>query len=1424
MNKKLLFIFALLTIAAGAVNAEITPSGNWSDEANRDTSWGSDYSSTSSYSFDIYDEADFAQFAYMVTVEGKSFYGKTQVRLNADLNLSAHYWTPIGNSWDTSLSCEFDGQNHTITGVKVNTDKQFAGLFGYLGGYDSSFPSVRNLTLDNSEITTTYSGPLTSYVGGICGFTNNGALVNCHVGSDVTVSGGYGGGIVGGAHAENDRVSTIRECTSTAIVSATSYAGGIVGIHENNSTNGKLVNIYNCFYYDNGLTGTLTGAIVGKFHYGVVDAGFHDNSYYTATNITPTGNLYENLTESQVKRVYKIEIADKNIASYFSTSAGFTFNKDIYAAANVTVNMTLDYAIASFSGTYNSGTSLDITNNSFTMPAYDVTLAATLKNLWRVYTNRDESWGTDYETASSFTISTPKQLAQFAYLVNSGNTFENKTVTLDAQIDLSGNVWQPIGTSSNNFKGIFDGAGKTISGLTVNTGEGNDYKGLFGYALGIGYNTTENDNGAIKNVTIDNCTISGNNYTGGIVGYLNGGYLYNCQVSGTIQAVGNCSKHGGVAGYANNSRIKNCSSSASLTLASGVTCSEVGGIAGNAINVDNCSYSGSTINGSTRVGGIVGYAKYFTNCTVGSDATITAGDKVGGIVGELSNSGSVSNCQASGTIHAATNCNYHGGIVGYYNPGEYNDDADVTNNISSVSLTKADGVTCGNVGGIAGWARQMNVTGCFYTGTTVSGNENVGGIVGYGFRTNLHGCFIDCDNSVVSGTSYIGDLVGLYNDDGLSEQYNVQNCFYHGTTIGGQGSNGSTTGSAITGFSTGYSVTTADPSLSITRGAANVEVANHHDIIVYQSGYNYKGADFFNPIDAYVEFLDNAAAREFNGLACVGGTNVAVEDIEGNNNKKHLTADAGNIEVFMEWAGNGGEYTPYQIAVPNDLMLLASRVNNSTEANVYYGKFFKQVADLNFSSVPLTNGSNFTPIGYYTDGGGKIFSADYDGGGHVIKGITINRTGNSNGIFGFAIGNISDLALTNSTIIGGSYTGGIVGYYEGSSRSISNCHVGSDVTIGTPTTGYIYHHGGIVGNKKSGTVSGCTSAAAITSSATEGSNFGGIVGYNQGGTITNSLYTGTTVQGNNKIGALVGYNTATVSSCFWTNSSFTGSAIGSDTSTNSGRGADDTGDNTKFFETYGALRTAMIQSSYNDDFTALAPSSITLNGRKLLKDGSWNTLCLPFNYDKSGPLAGATIMELDAIGTYGDKQTGFDSDGTLYLYFTEVNSITAGKPYIVKWETTGDPIENPTFNNVTITSTTPATIEAKNSGLNTVQFIGTYGPTKLDANDKAKLYLGDGDKLYYPSSNMDINAFRGYFNVDLTGQPNGDGVRAFVLNFGDYEASSIDNVQCSMVNGQSNNAWYDLQGRRMAHSQSSILNSQLKKGVYINNGKKQVIK
>lgn len=163
-------------------------------------------------------------------------------------------------------------------------------------------------------------------------------------------------------------------------------------------------------------------------------------------------------------------------------------------------------------------------------------------------------------------------------------------------------------------------------------------------------------------------------------------------------------------------------------------------------------------------------------------------------------------------------------------------------------------------------------------------------------------------------------------------------------------------------------------------------------------------------------------------------------------------------------------------------------------------------------------------------------------------------------------------------------------------------------------------------------------------------------------------------------------------------------------------------------------------------------ASVTLSGRTLYKDSHWNTLCLPFDVEDgdsndqvtfSGtPLEGATLMELDSEGTYDtDKQTGFDpATGTLYLYFKEASSITAGKPYIVKWAS-GSHISDPVFYNVTIANVT-ADVSAPN-----VTFRGTYSSESITEADQGVLYVGADNNLYYPNDTMNINACRAYFQL-----------------------------------------------------------------------------
>ena len=252
---------------------------------------------------------------------------------------------------------------------------------------------------------------------------------------------------------------------------------------------------------------------------------------------------------------------------------------------------------------------------------------------------------------------------------------------------------------------------------------------------------------------------------------------------------------------------------------------------------------------------------------------------------------------------------------------------------------------------------------------------------------------------------------------------------------------------------------------------------------------------------------------------------------------------------------------------------------------------------------------------------------------------------------------------------------------------------------------------------------------------------------------------------------------------------------------------------------------------------------IILMERTLYRDGDWNTLCLPFNVTLSdSPLAGGEAHSVTAASVSNKKMS---------LTFGEaVTELQAGVPYIIKWPAAAENIVEPAFLGVTIPDMgiTAADrqgddkyekMEAKvaafyaSKGYDTegrtdvktderVRFLGTYKRTAFDAEDMSILFFGASNKLYYPKSGASIEAQRAYFKLG-----NGDGLAhpltAFTINFNDGETTAL-----TLVNGEErmvNSEVYDLQGRRVM--QSSLLNSgkaTLKKGLYIVNGKKVVIK
>ena len=243
-----------------------------------------------------------------------------------------------------------------------------------------------------------------------------------------------------------------------------------------------------------------------------------------------------------------------------------------------------------------------------------------------------------------------------------------------------------------------------------------------------------------------------------------------------------------------------------------------------------------------------------------------------------------------------------------------------------------------------------------------------------------------------------------------------------------------------------------------------------------------------------------------------------------------------------------------------------------------------------------------------------------------------------------------------------------------------------------------------------------------------------------------------------------------------------------------------------------------------DNATVIAGSdgrlaNVTLQGRTLYKDGSWNTLCLPFALN-----ATQTAEMLDnpeALMTL--KSTSFEG-GTLTLTFEAATAIEAGKPYIVKWSRANDYTDDnahnlyaPTFPCVPISQAT-ASIKTQYA-----DFVGSYSPVSLAAGDGTVLYLGADNKLYYPSSAVTIGSCRAYFELkgDLTaGEPvstEGQNIKSFVLNFGE-ESTGIEEVNGYglWVNGYGA-GWCTLDGRRLGSKPSSS-------GIYIFEGRKVLIK
>ncbi|MBQ4160664.1 MAG: hypothetical protein IJD83_07015, partial [Clostridia bacterium] len=158
--------------------------------------------------------------------------------------------------------------------------------------------------------------------------------------------------------------------------------------------------------------------------------------------------------------------------------------------------------------------------------------------------NYETDWYKD--NYSTYYIHDDKDLAGLAYMVNSGKDFAGKTVKLVNDITLNSTLqWEPIGTQAAPFKGTFDGSQKSISGLYYNDASGK-YAGLFG----------EIDSATIKNLRLNNASITSTSDSGVLAGTAKNSTIYNIYVDGS--SVRSVMRVGGMVGSQFGGDIKNC--------------------------------------------------------------------------------------------------------------------------------------------------------------------------------------------------------------------------------------------------------------------------------------------------------------------------------------------------------------------------------------------------------------------------------------------------------------------------------------------------------------------------------------------------------------------------------------------------------------------------------------------------------------------------------------------------------------------------------------------------------------------------------------------------------------------------------------------------------------------------------------------------
>jgi len=558
----------------------------------------------------------------------------------------------------------------------------------------------------------------------------------------------------------------------------------------------------------------------------------------------------------------------------------------------------------------------------------------------------------------------------------------------------------------------------------------------------------------------------------------------------------------------------------------GGTSERYGALAGYAglCTISNCYTSGTIYNpDGGAIGGMVGHIDGGQIFGCRSNVNVTGKWGVGGIIGRNNNGGQVQNCYSNGNVQCVVQ-ESAGGIIGWNQSG-------------SITNSYATGLISGNYsGGIVG-SNGGPLTNCFALNYSISQqpstDNGIGRIAGtHGGSFSYTNCFARSDMKLYPASGYTGDNG---TDISLAAAKLKTTYSNNGWDIDYMGSN-----------STSIWVINEGNDFPALRGLGTF--SSLKDITAAAYGTLFSGSIIAIPTGTKVDVFKAGLTTSLYSTA-----EILTSDgfIVQNQTATDMTS-AMVIEVTAE-DGSKSEYEiyDYAIATLEDL----ANINNDNDArylllhdldfdnsNSYADAAAHKTAwttgtgwPANLSFYGLLDGNEHSISNLYTsvnkDATG-LFSTISNGG--IVRNLRVldaNVKGSSNNQrYGVISGHLGNGKICNCYCSGivynpnGGAIGGLVGHDD--AGFITGCKADVDVT------GY-WGTGGILGRNAGGVVQNCYTIGDITCLQ---SNVGGVVGWNQSGSLSTSYATGT-ISGPMQVAGLIGFNEATVSSCFALNNS-----------------------------------------------------------------------------------------------------------------------------------------------------------------------------------------------------------------------------------------------------------------------------------------------